>query len=229
MTSIIIDYLFSIFFVVVMMSITSLTFNKTLIFEYNGINEQNRKSTWNNLVLKSAIWGILLGLLSVAILLYTSSKVSLSIVLMSTVIGYALRQTVTTDFFLHKGDRYMLRMGYIIAFCGILDKVFTEYTNYIEAQLVIYMAIVTYVALIILFIFSNVGASDIRGYMIVLPFTLAYNIKLGLTFFILINIFIIIEMTAQQVKAKKKIRIPILPYILLPYAAFIPLLPLITK
>ena len=196
-------------------------------FEIQKEFEFKSHISWRNLSLMSFVFGGILGTSSYyEMIASNNSSNALFFTIIGAVVGYVAIQAFYTDFQLLKVDRYTLRLGYLIVL--VLSTVYTvdQFVAYTQMYFV-YMLLAIYFSMIVLFLFSGVGASDVRSIAIVLPFLFVVNATVGFVSFVLVLLYISIIMVFWQRKVGrdrngKKQPVPILPYMFLPYMIIVP-------
>lgn len=183
--------------------------------------------SWRNIPFYSSVAGILGGILAaIGGYIWGEGYLFFYLANFGTVLGYISMQSVITDFPIHKVDRYMLRIGYIDTFFLTFIYLFTTYQGQSFSFFSI-PVITTYFALYLIFIFSNIGASDVRAIIVFLPFFVAVHMMIALLSFLAVGFIIAVIMTFAKIKRKNpKYSVPILPYLTIPYLILAPLLPL---
>lgn len=184
--------------------------------------EITTQKSWTTLTMICVLASVALGTLSCwGTLMSSFTSEAYYFTIIGAVVGYAGVMSIYTDIPLYKVDRYMLRIGYVIVLVTSLTYALTQYAATLQLY-TLYMIAFVYVALFILFLFSGVGASDIRALSIILPFLFVAHVTVGVVTFIVAIIFVSIVVHRWQRKAKEKIPVPILPYIFLPYFFILP-------
>lgn len=148
--------------------------------------------------------------------------------ILGSLIGYIAIYVSYTDFLFLKADRWTLRIGYLIVLVMNIFYTVTQYVSYSQASAITSLFII-YFLLFIIFIFSGVGASDVRAISIILPFLFIVNNTIGLLSFIIAIFYIAIVMVFWHHKVHdRRAPVPILPYLILPYVFIVPLFGLLT-
>ena len=132
---------------------------------------EDENDSWKDVLTNSRVASLLAGLLTVLTIHFTDmpgeyNPVSLSFA--STVTAYITMQSIMTDFKVLLINRHILRLAYISLFVlGLYNT-----TNPLFA---IYRTpvIISAIGLFIMFIFINIGASDIRALAVALPFSIS--------------------------------------------------------
>lgn len=184
--------------------------------------------SWKSVHFKSLIVGAATGIVStIGAATWNEQFLLTHLPIFGTVIGYIGMQANITDPALHKVDRYMLRIGYFINGILAISYLIKSYPNVSTFGIYFSPIGITYIALFGLFIFSSIGASDIRAIVMFLPFLEAIDMTLAMVTFIGITILTVVLMTIQKWKRKDPMyAVPILPYLVVPYIFITPLLPL---
>lgn len=144
------------------------------------------------------------------------------------VMGYIATQSILTDPSLHQVDRYMLRISYVITGFLTLLLILNSYQNMSAILAFAAPVLSTYLGLFILFLFSGIGASDIRAIVVFLPFLEAVHMPTAFISLVAVTVFITIFMTVKKVQTKNpRLAVPILPYLTVPYVIISPIIPLI--
>lgn len=194
----------------------------------NSYEEKYGKGSWKNVLIGSIFFGVVSGYLSGLGAGFSADKyLMLYLANFGTIVGYVSYQSIITDPALHKVDRYMLRIGYIDSLFLTILYLFKMYGNG-EALLAFSIPIILiYVVLIVMFIFSSIGPSDVRAIAVFLPFIAAVNLSLSLFSLLIVTVITMIFMTYKKHKEHNpKYAVPILPTLMVPYMFLVPIFPL---
>lgn len=152
---------------------------------------------------------------------YGNSYDIMYLTILGSVITFLAVQTLFTDISILQGDRWTLRIGYVISIALSFIYVYTEYSGPVQTVELFTLGLLL-AALFILFIFSPIGASDVRALAVMFPLPMVINTGVAAYSFIGVMVFAMIVQTIWQHQAKAKIPVPVLPFFLLPYVFFIP-------
>lgn len=186
--------------------------------------------SWRSVPIYSSIAGLCGGILAATGgYIWGEGYLFLYLANFGSVLGYISMQSIITDFPIHRVDRYMLRIGYIDTLFLTFIYLTTTYHN--EALTLFALPVITtYFALYLIFIFSSIGASDVRAMIVFLPFFVAVHMSIALLSFLAVGAIIAVIMTVTKIKNKNpKYSVPILPYLTVPYLILAPLLPLLVE
>lgn len=148
--------------------------------------------------------------------------------ILGSIITYLAVQTLYTDINILQGDRWTLRLGYSLSIILSFYYIFTEYRGFmLEVEL--FTLVLLLLAFLILFIFSPIGASDIRALAVMFPLPMVMNTSVAVYSFFGVIVFAAVVQGVWQHEAKAKIPVPVLPFFLLPYVFFIPAFSLLAK
>lgn len=203
---------------------SAMTLSNNKNYEIQQEYELLTKKSWQNLSILSVIFGIFLGTFSYyGMVASENENEAYYFAIYAAILGYSAIMSIYTDFALLKVDRYMLRLGYFFVF--ILSAIYTamNYFGILRGANITELALI-YATLFALFIFSPIGASDVRALAIILPFPFLVGNMMGLALFIVTTLFVAFEVWLWQHKMKMgKIPVPILPYMFLPYVIASPM------
>lgn len=152
---------------------------------------------------------------------YGNSYDIMYLTILGSVITFLAVQTLFTDISILQGDRWTLRIGYLISTTLAFMYTFTEYSSGVQLAILITLGLLLF-ALFLLFLFSPIGASDVRALAVMFPLPMVINTGVAAYSFFGVIIFAMIVQTVWQHQAKAKIPVPVLPFFLLPYVFFIP-------
>lgn len=217
--------------VVILFTLVIMLFSEVLNKGTRGTYEEKFGfGSWKNVPFYSALAGLLSGILAATGgYVWGEGYLFLYLANLGTVIGYISMQSIITDFPIHKVDRYMLRIGYIDTFFLTFIYLFTTYQG-AAFNLFATPVMTTYIALFLIFMYSNIGASDIRAVVMFLPFFVAVHMTVALLSFLVVGIMIAVIMSITKIRLKDPTyAVPILPYLTVPYMILTPFLPLLVE
>lgn len=178
---------------------------------------------WSTLTLLSMIFGTVFGTFTAYCMQLSNLPQNIIYFnILGAVIGYISTQAYYQDFLFSRVDSWVLRIGYLIVLILSTAYTFTQFKGF-SFFVALYMLIFLYLSLILVFLFSTVGASDVRGLAILLPFMFVVNNTLGLFAFVLSLVYSSIFLSLYHKKHGKRTSMPVLPYIIFPYLIIIPL------
>lgn len=186
-------------------------------------------NSWDKVFLYSLLMGAASGSASaIGGFLWNESFLFYYLACYGTVIGYIGMQAIITDPALHKVDRYMLRIGYVITGTLTVMLLIQSYPNPQALKFFSLPILLTYVVLFLMFLFSNIGASDIRAIIVFLPFLEAAHMSLALiTFFFVAALTMAFMMYKKWRTNDLSYAVPILPVLMVPYIFITPIFPLL--
>ena len=134
---------------------------------------------WNKVIIYSNLMAILAGALSTFVILKTNMPSELNSFLLpfaTTITTYITIQSIMTDLKVLLINRYILRVAYISMYAISIYNIATnDLFKYNLMALVVFT-----VALVIIFIFVPIGASDVRALAVALPYTISIGGYLGI-------------------------------------------------
>lgn len=180
--------------------------------------------SWRAVYRNSVIIGGLSGAIStIGTNLLSNGYLTPYLAVFGTIVGYIGMQSIHTDLSLNLMDRVALRIGYGIVFVMTIIYLIQTY-NGLALQVFSVPVILLYFGLFLIFLFSTIGTSDVRTFAIIIPFTQAVNMSAGLLLFGVVIIVASIGMFLKKVRSKNwTMKIPIIPYLIVPYILFSPL------
>ena len=134
---------------------------------------------WNKVIIYSSIAGLAGGLLSTLVIIKTGMPSELNPFLLpfaTTITAYITTQSLMTDLKVLLINRFILRVAYISMY---LISIYNIATNQFFSQNMLALVIFT-IALVIIFIFVPIGASDVRALAVALPYTISIGGYLGI-------------------------------------------------
>ena len=153
---------------------------------------------WNKVILYSNIGGLVGGLLSLSIVLFTNMPVERNpqfLPFAITIMCYIIIQGLMTDFRTHLINRKILRFGYLPLFAISVYNVTTPLFSYNRGGLILFT-----ILLILMFLFIPIGASDVRAMAIAIPYVISIS---GYDSLILFLITLLIIATVMEIKRRK--------------------------
>lgn len=171
--------------------------------------EVKGEGSWEQVVKFSLLGGLIAGLVSTFVNKDLSIQGSQLITMLVAMMGYMSVQTYMTDIAILKIDRFMLRVGYIVAnaIAVVLIKLNPELTSSLPFFLT---SVITFMILFFVVSIGMIGMSDIRVMLITVPISTilfkAPNIAWG--FYVAI---FIISYIYQKIKNKITGETPLYP------------------
>lgn len=219
--------------------IATLMFTVFLLYLTGGFNRETKNAyedkfgpmSWKPIPGLSVKWGLLSGLAAgVGGYGWGNGQYFVFLCSFGATLGFVSMQAWLTDNGIHKVDRYMLRVGYLITL-GLTGVYLYERYKVPEVLIVNAIPVVlTYIGIVLLFLFSSIGPSDIRAIAVFLPLIVAFNPIFAAISFIVVLIFVgALVSYKQKISNDPKLAVPILPYLTMPYMVIAPFLPLLAK
>lgn len=215
--------------VLLLFSLMIMLFSETFDRETKSTYEKKLGvGTWLNVVLTSVFTGFLSGILSgIGGYIWGNGYYFFYLINFGTVIGYIGAQSYLTDALIYKVDRTVLRIAYLDTMILTILFMLNSYGNTSSILMNSIPVVLVYIALFLVFVFSSIGPSDVRGIIVVTPFLVAIDPIVGIGAFLLITGITMYFMTREKKAAKDPmLLVPILPYLTLPYIILIPFIPL---
>ena len=151
---------------------------------------------WNKVLLYSNLAGLLSGLLSTIVVISSKAPIVLNTYFMifaTTITAYVTVQSVMTDFKILLINRKLLRVAYSsIYLISIINIVTSDIYRYNWSGLLMFT-----VLLIFIFIFSSIGASDVRLLATGIPYAISIG---GYTAIVLLIITLILVAIGMYIK-----------------------------
>lgn len=215
-----------------------ITFTLILLSMSEGMNYRVRDNyedkfgvdSWRPVYINSLIIGAMSGVITViGSNILSTGQITLYLANFGTIVGYIGMQSIYTDLSIKQVDRWVLRIGYLDVFVITLIYMFSMFSG--NALRAASMPIIgLYFGLAIIFLFNAIGSSDVRTFAIILPFMLVVNIPVGIISFIIVIAIAAIAMFIKKVKAKDPLlKIPIIPYLIVPYIFLMPFMELLLE
>lgn len=159
--------------------------------------------SWRNVVLFSNLAGLIGGLLVLIVTEQSNISAELnpaSTVFAGTVFAYILIQSFMTDLRILLINRKILRVAYITMYILALYNIFT-----VEAYKVNWLALVVYTFVLFgLFLFSSIGASDVRAMAVCIPFSVSIGGYTGIKLLVIGLLIIALAMLARNFLRDRK-------------------------
>lgn len=152
---------------------------------------------WNKVLLYSNLAGIFIGLVSVISIFISSTPITLNtyfIVFATTITAYVAIQSIMTDLKILLINRKVLRIAYIsIYIISIINITTNEFYKYYWTSLLMFTGL-----LLFLFIFSSVGASDVRLLAVGIPYAVSIGGFTAIFLLIITLALLAITMTIKR-------------------------------
>lgn len=207
------------------MSMSELS-NQAVKTKYNDTFGYN---SWDTVFRNSFIISLLSGILAgITTSMVGDGHLTFYFTNITSVLGYISIQAIATDFNLKLVDRYMLRLGYFDTFLLTMSYLYFSYGTW-QVRFYFFLPVaVSYLSLFLIFLFSRIGASDVRAIVVFLPFTAALHMALSVFMFIFVGLLTAVFMQIMKYKNHNpQYSVPILPFLTVPYMFLLPLYPLI--
>ena len=153
--------------------------------------------SWRKVLLYSNISAIIGGLLSTATITLTKMPSDFNPQLLpfaTTITAYITTQSLMTDLKTFLINRNILRVAYLSMYVISIYNVFTnEMFAYNKTALLLFT-----VLLVLLFIFSSIGASDVRAIAVALPFVISMGGYTAILMFVITLLVIALYMTIKK-------------------------------
>lgn len=144
---------------------------------------------WDKVLLYSNLAGVLSGLVSFAIIHFSSIPITLNtyfLVFATTITAYVTMQSILTDFKILLINRKILRIAYVsIYIISIINVLTNESYRYNWSGLLLFTGL-----LIFMFIFSSIGSSDVRLLAVGIPYAVSINGYTGI-FLLIVTLLLV--------------------------------------
>lgn len=165
---------------------------------------------WNRVLIYSTVAGLVSGILSSVLIVVNSLPMELNpffLPFATSVTAYITVQSLITDIRTLLINRYILRVAYISMY---IISLYNVLTNELFKQNLLALIIFTTVLLLI-FIFSSLGASDVRAIAVALPYVVSIGGYLGIEMLIAtllcVSLFMAIHRRIKSNRELKKYKI----------------------
>lgn len=190
-------YILSIVVGIALMNLGELLPNETKkVYTDEGYN-------WNNVLICSNLAAIIGGLLSLLMIWRAELPTDIgqaSIPLGSTIISYITMQSFMTDLRTLLINRNILRVAYVFMYILTIYNLIMYDTFKINT----YMVIVFTVMLLLIFLFSSIGASDVRAMMVAIPYVSSIGGYISIYMFLASLLVIALYMYIKREKYIRK-------------------------
>lgn len=149
---------------------------------------------WNNVLICSNVAALLGGMLSYYTASTSDFDINFGVTLAATILSYLSIQSIMTDFRTLLINRNILRVAYISMYALTIYNLIAY--DYYKVNTI--MVVVFTVLLFLIFLFSSIGASDVRAMMVSIPYVVSIEGYIAIYMFLVVLLLIALYMFIKR-------------------------------